>query len=92
VRYGLALASIPSDAEVSLQHRIFALVMRARHTHRLDNAAAGSAHGQCDVRSATMAPVLNLSKPKTPGQWMVHIVAALIALFLIAWLLRLYIL
>ncbi len=36
--------------------------------------------------------VLNLGKPKTPGQWMVHIVAALIALFLIAWLLRLYIL
>ena len=35
--------------------------------------------------------VLNLSKPKTPGQWIVHIVAALIALFLIAWLLRLYI-
>jgi hypothetical protein len=35
--------------------------------------------------------VLNLSKPKTPAQWMVHIVAALIALFLIAWLLRLYI-
>lgn len=36
--------------------------------------------------------VLNLAKPKTAGQWMVHIVAALIALFLIAWLLRLYIL
>ena len=36
--------------------------------------------------------VLNLSKPKTPSQWMVHIVAALIALFLIAWLLQLYIL
>jgi hypothetical protein len=36
--------------------------------------------------------VLNLSKPKTAGQWMVHIVAALIALMLIAWLLRLYIL
>jgi hypothetical protein len=36
--------------------------------------------------------VLNFSKPKTPRQWMVHIVAALIALFLIAWLLQLYIL
>jgi hypothetical protein len=36
--------------------------------------------------------VLDLTKPKRPRQWAVHIVVALIALFLIAWLLWLFVL
>jgi hypothetical protein len=35
--------------------------------------------------------VFNFGKPKTPGQWIGHVVAAIIALFLVWWMLRLYI-
>jgi hypothetical protein len=36
--------------------------------------------------------VFNFGNPKTPGQWIGHIVGALIALFLIWWMLRLFVL
>jgi hypothetical protein len=35
--------------------------------------------------------VFNLTKPKTPGQWISHIVVALVALFLVWWMLRLFV-
>ncbi len=35
--------------------------------------------------------MIDESNPKTPKQWIKHIVVAVIALLLIAWLLRLYI-
>jgi hypothetical protein len=35
--------------------------------------------------------MFNFGKPKTPGQWLGHIVAAIIALFLVWWMLRLYV-
>ena len=34
----------------------------------------------------------NRTEPRTVGQWIRYIVVALIALFLVAWLLRLYVL
>jgi hypothetical protein len=36
--------------------------------------------------------VFNLTKPKTPGQWIGHIVVTIIALFLVWWMLRVYVL
>jgi hypothetical protein len=36
--------------------------------------------------------VFNFGKPKTAGQWIAHVVLALIALFLVWWMLRLFIL
>jgi len=36
--------------------------------------------------------VFNFGNPKTPGQWIGHIVVAVIGLFLIWWMLRLFIL
>jgi undecaprenyl pyrophosphate phosphatase UppP len=36
--------------------------------------------------------VFNFGNPQTPGQWIGHIVGAIIALFLIWWLLRLFVL
>jgi hypothetical protein len=36
--------------------------------------------------------VFNLSRPKTAGQWMAHIVVGIIALFLVWWLVRVYVL
>ncbi len=35
--------------------------------------------------------MFRFGKPKTPGEWMVHVVGAMIALFLIWWMFRLYI-
>jgi len=37
-------------------------------------------------------PVFNFGKPKTGGQWMAHVVLGIVALFLVWWLLRLYVL
>jgi hypothetical protein len=37
-------------------------------------------------------PVFNFGKPKTGGQWMAHVVLAIVALFLVWWMLRLYVL
>jgi hypothetical protein len=34
----------------------------------------------------------NRTEPKTPGQWIRYIVVAAIALFLVWWMLRLYVL
>jgi hypothetical protein len=36
--------------------------------------------------------VPNRTDPKTPGQWLRYIVVAFIALFLVRWMLRLYVL
>jgi hypothetical protein len=36
--------------------------------------------------------VFSLSRPKTPGQWIAHIGAGIIALFLVWWQLRVYVL
>jgi hypothetical protein len=36
--------------------------------------------------------MFNFGKPKTVGDWIVHIVGAIIAIFLIWWMLRLYVL
>jgi hypothetical protein len=36
--------------------------------------------------------VFNLGSPKTGGDWIVHIVAAIVAIFLVWWMLRLYVL
>jgi hypothetical protein len=36
--------------------------------------------------------VFNLGNPKTGGDWIVHIAAAIVAIFLVWWMLRLYVL
>ena len=36
--------------------------------------------------------VFNFGKPKTVGDWIVHIAGAIIAIFLVWWMLRLYVL
>ncbi|HEY5256611.1 MAG TPA: hypothetical protein VIJ53_18300 [Acidobacteriaceae bacterium] len=35
--------------------------------------------------------VFNFGKPKTPGQWAAHIAGAIVALFLICWMLWAYV-
>jgi hypothetical protein len=35
--------------------------------------------------------VFNFGKPKTAGQWIAHAVLAIVALFLVWWMLRLYV-
>jgi hypothetical protein len=37
-------------------------------------------------------PMFNFGRPKTAGQWMAHVVLGIVALFLVWWLLRLYVL
>ena len=36
--------------------------------------------------------VFNFGRPKTAGDWIVHIAGAIIAIFLVWWMLRLYVL
>ena len=36
--------------------------------------------------------MFNFGKPKTAGDWIVHVAGAIVALFLIWWMLRLYVL
>jgi len=35
--------------------------------------------------------VANRTEPKTPGQWVRYIIVALIALLMVAWMLRIYV-
>jgi hypothetical protein len=49
------------------------------------------------VGSSTVDPcydavVFNFGKPKTVGDWIVHIAGAIVALFLVWWMLRVYVL
>gem|GEM_PF-4622879 len=36
--------------------------------------------------------MFNFGKPKTAGDWMVHIAGAIVAIFLVWWMLRVYVL
>jgi hypothetical protein len=36
--------------------------------------------------------MFNFGKPKTTGDWMVHIAGAIVAIFLVWWMLRMYVL
>jgi hypothetical protein len=36
--------------------------------------------------------MFNFGKPKTVGDWMVHIAAGIVAIFLVWWMLRVYVL
>ncbi len=36
--------------------------------------------------------MFNFGKPKTAGDWIIHIVGAIVAIFLVWWMLRLYVL
>jgi hypothetical protein len=42
--------------------------------------------------SATIARMFNLGSPKTGGDWIVHIAGAFVALFLVWWMLRVFVL
>jgi len=36
--------------------------------------------------------MFNLGKPRTPGQWLGHVAMALVALFLVWWMIRIFVL
>jgi hypothetical protein len=36
--------------------------------------------------------MFRIGRPETPGQWIVHIVLGIVALFLVWWMLRAYVL
>ena len=40
----------------------------------------------------TMPRMFNFGQPKTVGDWIVHIAGAIVALFLVWWMLRMYVL
>jgi hypothetical protein len=74
--------------------------IKSRESARLgeerDNGSvgAGSAIAQKSAveRNARIAAMFNFGKPKTAGQWMAHVVLGIVALFLVWWMLRLYVL
>ena len=48
----------------------------------------------CTTRlaSAQIRRMFNFGKPKTTGDWIVHVAGAIVAIFLIWWMLRMYVL
>ncbi len=47
----------------------------------------------CDLGGACYhCRMFNFGRPKTTGDWIVHIAGAVIAIFLIWWMLRMYVL
>jgi hypothetical protein len=36
--------------------------------------------------------MFNFGKPKTPSDWIVHVAGAIVAIFLVWWMLRVYVL
>ena len=38
------------------------------------------------------ATVFNFGRPKTAGDWLIHIAGAIVAIFLVWWMLRVYVL
>ena len=51
----------------------------------------GDNGGVCHGGLLHCVAMFRFGKPKTPGEWMIHVVGAMIALFLIWWMFRLYI-
>ncbi len=47
---------------------------------------------QNGARGCYDRPVFNFGRPKTSGQWIVHVAGAIVALFLVWWVLRLFVL
>jgi len=45
-----------------------------------------------DLHACYDSFVFNLGSPKTGGDWIVHIAGAIVAIFLVWWMLRLYVL
>jgi hypothetical protein len=49
-----------------------------------------------DISSARLGcyhcRMFNFGKPKTAGDWLVHIAGAIVAIFLVWWMLRMYVL
>ena len=44
------------------------------------------------VAPATITRMFNFGRPKTAGDWIVHIAGAIVAIFLVWWMLRVYVL
>lgn len=44
------------------------------------------------IRPCYHSPMFNFGQPKAAGDWIVHIAGAIIALFLVWWMLRVYVL
>jgi len=64
------------------------LVPVANHGRMTDNPEAN-----CKFAGACYhCRMFNFGKPKTAGDWLVHIAGAIVAIFLIWWMLRMYVL
>jgi hypothetical protein len=44
------------------------------------------------ARGLLRLPMFNFGKPKTVGDWIVHVAGAIVAIFLVWWMLRMYVL
>jgi hypothetical protein len=57
------------------------------YKHASGDATNAPPRGACYHRR-----MFNFGKPKTAGDWIVHIAGAIIAIFLVWWMLRMYVL
>jgi hypothetical protein len=66
---------------------VFRFIAMRILTFRLPSVPAGSS----ELSQCYDGCVFHFGRPSTPGQWIGHILAAIVALFLVWWMLRLFI-
>jgi hypothetical protein len=58
----------------------------------ISNVGRSLALRRCQLSGVLPCGVFNFGKPKTVGDWIVHVAGAIVALFLMWWMLRVYVL
>jgi len=61
-------------------------------TRPAESCKGSEVANQGAARDCYHCRMFNFGKPKTAGDWIVHIVGAALAIFLVWWMLRLYVL
>jgi hypothetical protein len=56
------------------------------------SALAGVLPATLNQSSGSIAPMFNFGRPRTPLQWIGHIVLGIVALMLVMWMLRVFVL
>jgi hypothetical protein len=66
------------------QERALLVAQRSAHT--------SESRGWVGLAACYHCRMFNFGKPKTAGDWIVHVAGAIVAMFLIWWMLRIYVL
>jgi hypothetical protein len=73
-------------------HRSLAIIRTRRNLPRSKRTVGPRLPDSCFEPSCYDAIVFNFGKPKTAGDWIIHIAGVIVALFLVWWMLRMFVL